>query len=321
MSDLLTVQDLAVEFVERGAITNRPLRGIDMAILPGEILGVVGETGCGKSLTGLAILGLLPAGARRSGRIAIDGTEQQPGSANSAAMRGDVVSLVFQNPGNAFNPVFTIGAQMRDVIKRHKTMTRSEARAHILRYLGLVGLPDPERVSRSYPHELSGGMLQRAMIAMALLCEPRLLILDEPTTSLDASVAQQILRLVLELRATFQFGVLLITHNLGVVRDVCDRVAVLYAGRVVETGPTSVVLDAPRHPYTRGLLGALPGRHKAVTPLEAISGSDPSNLLGISGCSFTNRCSYAVEECRMTDPQLLPVAPLQEAACFRSSEL
>lgn len=321
MSELLSVHDLAVEFVERGAVTNRPLRGIDISIAPGEILGVVGETGCGKSLTGLAILGLLPAGARRSGRITIAGAEQQPGSPGSAAMRGDVVSLVFQNPGTAFNPVFTIGAQMRDVIKRHKTMTRGEAGAHILRYLGLVGLRDPERVSRSYPHELSGGMLQRAMIAMALLCEPRLLILDEPTTSLDASIAQQILRLVLELRETFRFGVLLITHNLGVVRDICDRVAVLYAGRVVETGPTNVVLDEPRHPYTRGLLGALPGRHKAGTALEAISGSVPSNMLGISGCSFANRCSYAIEDCRVNDPQLLQVAPLQESACLRSAEL
>lgn len=321
MSELLAVRDLAVEFIERGAVTNRPIRGIDIAIAPGEILGVVGETGCGKSLTGLAILGLLPAGARRSGRIAIDGTDQQPGSADSASMRGDVVSLVFQNPGSAFNPVFTIGAQMLDVIKRHKTMNRSEARAHILRYLGLVGLRDPERVSRSYPHELSGGMLQRAMIAMALLCEPRLLILDEPTTSLDASVAQQILRLVLELREIFQFGVLLITHNLGVVRDVSDRVAVLYAGRVVETGSTNVVLDAPRHPYTRGLLGALPGRHKADAALEAISGSVPSNLLGMTGCSFANRCSYAIEECHTTDPRLLPIAPFQEAACVRSAEL
>ena len=320
MSALLRVTDLAVEFVDRGRVTNRPLRGIDLAIQPGEILGVVGETGCGKSLAGLAILGLLPKGARVSGEIVIGG-EPVPGAKPRSAQRGDVVSLVFQNPGTAFNPVFTIGSQMLDVIKRHRSMTRKAAQAHIHHYLELAGLPDPVRVARSHPHELSGGMLQRAMIAMALLCEPRLLILDEPTTALDATVAQHVLRLILELRDTFGFGVLLITHNVGVVRDVCDRVAVLYAGRVVETGPTAAVLDAPRHPYTRGLLGALPGRHRTEDPLEAIPGSVPSSLLGVVGCSFANRCAFAMDVCRTTDPALLPVAPLHESDCLRSAEL
>lgn len=321
MNGLLDVRDLEVEFVDRGSVVNTPLRGISLSIAPGEILGVVGETGCGKSLTGLAVLGLLPSGARLSGRIAIDGVERDLAGPDNESMRGRVVSLVFQNPGTAFNPVFTLGSQMLDVLKRHKRMGRKAARAQVLHQLELVRLPDPERVFGSYPHELSGGMLQRVMIAMALLCQPRLLILDEPTTALDVTVAQQILALILELRDTFDFGVMLISHNLGVVRDVCDRVAVLYAGRVIETGPTELVLERPRHPYTRGLLGALPTRGHAGRALVAIPGSVPSNLLAVSGCSFANRCAYAIDECRVVDPRLRAVAPLHEAACLRSDEL
>ncbi|BDZ54330.1 hypothetical protein GCM10025870_14030 [Agromyces marinus] len=236
------------------------------------------------------------------------------------------MSIVFQNPGTAFNPVFTLGRQMRDVVDRHRRVDgrplgRAASKAHILHYLEQVGLPDPERAYRSYPHELSGGMLQRAMIAMALVCEPELLVLDEPTTALDVTIAKQILELILSLRDRFGFGVLLITHNLGVVREVCDRIAVLYAGRVVETGPTDAVLQAPAHPYTRGLLGALPARHRPGDPLEAIRGAVPGNLLGLEGCSFRERCPMAVEMCASVDPVLDPVAPLHEAACIRAADI
>lgn len=320
MKQLLEVRELEIEFTDRGAVTNRPLRGVNLTIAPGEILGVVGETGCGKSLTGLAILGLLPNGARQLGTIALDGTLATDTPHGAASLRGKVISLVFQNPGTAFNPVFTIGQQMREVLKRHKAMSRAEARGHILRQLGLVQLPNPERVFGSYPHELSGGMLQRAMIAMALLCEPRLLILDEPTTALDVTVAKKILELILELRGSFGFGVMLISHNLGVVRDICDRVAVLYAGRVIETGTTQDVLASPRHPYTRGLLGALPGPESVGRPLVAIPGSVPSRLLGINGCAFANRCAMAIDQCLAADPILQPVARGHEAACIRSAE-
>ncbi|WP_286329678.1 ABC transporter ATP-binding protein [Agromyces marinus] len=289
-----------------------------------EVVGVVGETGCGKSLTGLAVLGLLPKGAVPSGRVLLKGVEQPLDGSGSA--RGDAVSIVFQNPGTAFNPVFTLGRQMRDVVDRHRRVDgrplgRAASKAHILHYLEQVGLPDPERAYRSYPHELSGGMLQRAMIAMALVCEPELLVLDEPTTALDVTIAKQILELILSLRDRFGFGVLLITHNLGVVREVCDRIAVLYAGRVVETGPTDAVLQAPAHPYTRGLLGALPARHRPGDPLEAIRGAVPGNLLGLEGCSFRERCPMAVEMCASVDPVLDPVAPLHEAACIRAADI
>ncbi|MGO4533523.1 ABC transporter ATP-binding protein [Leifsonia sp. 2MCAF36] len=319
MTDLLLVEDLEIAFAERGRLTNRPVRGVTFSIAPGEILGVVGETGCGKSLTGLAVLGMLPDGARPSGRIVLDGTEQDF-SAPSAA-RGDVVSIVFQNPGTAFNPVFTLGDQLRGVLRRHRRMSRAQAKQRILDYLGLVGLPDPGRVYDSHPHELSGGMLQRVMIAMALLCEPRLLILDEPTTALDVTIARQILQLVLSLRERFGFGVLLITHNLGVVQEICDSVAVLYAGRVIEQGPAAEVLRNPAHPYTRGLIGALPSRRQPGQMLDAIAGSVPANLLGITGCAFADRCPAVQDRCRATDPALEPVASMHEAACLRVGEL
>ncbi|GAA2907883.1 peptide/nickel transport system ATP-binding protein [Microbacterium keratanolyticum] len=318
-TELLRIDDLEVAFEERGVLTNRPVRGITLAVAPGEVVGIVGETGCGKSLTGLAVLGLLPKGAVPRGRVLLDGVEQPFDGSGSA--RGEAISIVFQNPGTAFNPVFTLGRQMRDVVDRHRRVDghrlgRAAAKAHILHYLAQVGLPDPERVFRSYPHELSGGMLQRAMIAMALVCEPKLLILDEPTTALDVTIAKQILELILELRDGFGFGVLLITHNLGVVREVCDRIAVLYAGRVVETGPTDAVLRAPAHPYTRGLLGALPARHRPGQALDAIRGAVPGNLLGLTGCSFRERCPIAVDACADIDPGLGPVSPFHEAACI-----
>ncbi len=321
MNNILTIEQLRVEFSERGQVTNQPLRGIDLRIGAGEILGVVGETGCGKSLTGLAVLGLLPTGAKPTGRIAIDGadldlTKPFPG-------RGDVVSLVFQNPGNAFNPVFTLGYQMDQVVRRHKSLDKRARRTHILGYLEQVGLPDPERVYESYAHELSGGMLQRAMIAMALVCEPKLLILDEPTTALDVTIAKQILELVLSLRDRFGFGVMLITHNLGIVREICDRVAVLYAGRVIETGETSRVLEDSSHPYTRGLLGALPARNLPGVPLVAIKGSVPARLVGITGCAFADRCPIAIDACRTIDPAQVPVpgSPGHVAACIRTGEV
>ncbi|QDG66729.1 ABC transporter ATP-binding protein [Pseudarthrobacter sp. NIBRBAC000502772] len=316
MTHVLRIRDLNVEFTDRGKLTNRPVRGIDLDVSAGEILGLVGETGCGKSLTGLAALGILPRGARRTGQVTIG---NDPSQASSEP--GGSVAIVFQNPGTAFNPVFTLGRQLSDVLSRHRQISRSEGKAEIIRHLSLVGLPDPERVYRSYPHQLSGGMLQRAMIAMALLRQPRLLILDEPTTALDVTVARQILVLIDELRHKFGFGVLLISHNLGIIRDVCDRVAVLYAGRVIETGTVDAVMNNPRHPYTRGLLGALPAGRTHGQRLTAISGTVPGNLLSITGCAFRNRCPHAVTDCSLTDPQLTETGPHQAVACIREGEL
>ncbi|MFV0319969.1 MAG: ABC transporter ATP-binding protein [Microbacterium sp.] len=318
MNELLRIEDLEIAFTERGRLTNRPVRGISLTISAGDVLGVVGETGCGKSLTGLAVLGMLPQGAQPSGRVVIDGVEQRLD--RPSPVRGDVVSIVFQNPGTAFNPVFTLGHQLRAVLRRHRPARAAVMKAHILEYFGHVGLPDPERVFDSYPHELSGGMLQRVMIAQALVTEPKLLILDEPTTALDVTIARQILQLVLSLRDRFGFGVLLITHNLGVVQEVCDNVAVLYAGRVIEYGPTDEVLRDPAHPYTRGLLEALPARHEHGEPLHAIRGSVPANLLGVTGCAFAARCPRVIDVCHQVDPDLEPIGVLREAACLRVGE-
>lgn len=320
MSDLLVVDDLTVAFSERGKTTNTPLRGISLTVGKGEIVGIVGETGSGKTLTGLAVLGLLPGGAVPGGRILLDNNERDLANPD-ASDRGRVVSIVFQNPGTAFNPVFTIGSQMHDVLSRHRRMSKKAQRAHIIDYLTQVGLPEPERVYRSYPHEMSGGMLQRAMIAMALVCEPRLLILDEPTTALDVTIAKQILHLIRSLRDKFGFGVLFITHSLGVVHEVCDKVAVMYAGRVVEYGTTADVMGNPKHPYTRGLLNALPARHEHGQPLEAIPGAVPGNLLGITSCAFADRCSFVIDACRTIDPTLDEVSPGHSSACIRSGEL
>ena len=316
MSDILVdVRDLTIEFVDRGEVRNRPVRGVDLTVRRGEILGIVGETGCGKSLTAQALLGLLPPGARTTGEIWFDGEEYATRSPQQRAdLRGDAVTIVFQNPGTAFNPVFTIGYQLRLVLGRHRKLRKAEAREVIEGRLADVGLPDVGRVMAAYPHELSGGMLQRAMIAMALLCDPKLLILDEPTTALDVTVARQILRLILRLQREAGFSVVLITHNLAIVRDTCDRVGVLYAGRVIETGATDDVLDHPRHPYTRGLMEALPGRHQGR--LASIPGSVPANLMAIEGCAFVDRCPMAIAECREVDPGLEPVGPGHDVACI-----
>ena len=316
MTHVLTIRDLNVEFIDRGKVTNRPVRGIDLDISAGEILGLVGETGCGKSLTGLADLGILPRGARRTGQVTMGGDPLQPSSETDGP-----AAIVFQNPGTAFNPVFTLGRQLSDVLSRHRQISRSDSKSEVLRHLGLVGLPDPERLFLSYPHQLSGGMLQRAMIAMALLRQPRLLILDEPTTALDVTVARQILVLIDELRHEFGFGVLLISHNLGIIRDVCDRVAVLYAGRVIETGTVDAVLNNPRHPYSRGLLGALPAGRTHGERLSAIPGSVPGNLLSITGCAFMNRCPHAGIDCSFTDPLLTRNGSDHAVACIKEDEL
>ena len=318
-SALLSVRDLAIEFLDRGRVSNRPVRGIELEIGEGEVLGVVGETGCGKSITAHAILGTLPDQARATGQVLFNGVEQLTLPEKlRARSRGDSISIVFQNPGTAFNPVFRLGQQMRMVLKRHRDLRGAEAAEVIAQRLTDVGLTDAKRVMDAYPHELSGGMLQRVMIAMALLCEPKLLILDEPTTALDVTVSRQILLLILRLQQSLGFSVLLITHDLGVVKAICDRVAVLYAGRIVETGATDTVLKDPQHPYSQGLVGALP--RLTGERLRSISGQVPGNFLGLQGCAFADRCPAVIDTCRRVDPELAPVSPTHEVACHRAGE-
>ncbi|MFD4510275.1 ABC transporter ATP-binding protein [Streptomyces sp. NPDC058457] len=314
---LLEITGLTVEFPRPDhprSTPARPVRGVDLRVDEGRIVGIVGETGCGKTLTGLAVLGLLPPHARTGGSIRLDGRELTAlAPAERAALRGGRVSLVFQNPATAFNPVFSIGGQLRRVARRHLDIGRRDADRLALEHLGRVGLPDPRRVAAAYPHELSGGMLQRAMIAMALIAGPRLLILDEPTTALDVTVARRILRLLLDLQHESGFTVLLITHNLGVVADVCDSTAVMYAGRIVEHGPAADVLARPAHPYTRGLLGALPGRGRPGEPLTAIPGTIPADPASLTGCAFADRCPDVMDVCRTDDPRPTTLASAARA--------
>ncbi len=305
---------LAFQGEERRTVA---LDGIDLVIAPGEAVGVVGETGCGKTVTGLAAMRLLPASARLTADVLqFDGRDLL--TLDDGALRrirGAEVAMIFQNPTSAFNPVFTIGAQMADVLAAHDRERGDAARERIRIVMASVGMPDVERVMRAYPHQLSGGMLQRAMIATALLCRPRLIIADEPTTALDVTIAAQILALLRRLQLDEGFSVMLITHDLGVVRRVCDRVAVLYAGRVVESATTEALFAAPQHPYTRGLLAAVPRTSASSGPLQTIPGSVPTDIGSITGCAFAPRCPVVQDRCRAEAPWLRDLEPARAAAC------
>jgi peptide/nickel transport system ATP-binding protein len=296
--------------------------GIDLEVGVGEILGVVGETGCGKTVTGMSVLGLLPKTAEVEAReLRFMGHDLLAfGEREWRRLRGSDVAMVFQNPAGSFNPVFTVGAQMRDVLAAKESLKGRRADVRIGAVLESCAMPDPERVMRSYPHQLSGGMLQRAMLAMALLSRPKLLIADEPTTALDVTIAAQILELMLELQQEMGFSVLFITHDLGVVRRVCSRVAVLYAGRVVETAPTAELFGAPQHPYTRGLIAAVPRTGRAAGTIATIPGAVPLDPGAIEGCAFRDRCELAIELCAAERPELREVLDRQWAACHVAGE-
>ena len=313
---VLRIRDLQVRFKTPGRQTTA-LSGIDLDVGTGEILGVVGETGCGKTVTGLTVLGLLPDTARVEAReMRLLGDDLLTFSEGDfRKIRGSRVSMVFQNPANSFNPVFTIGSQMRSVLAAAEGLKGQAAMERIHETMAACALPDPERVTRAYPHQLSGGMLQRAMLCMALLSRPQLLIADEPTTALDVTIAAQILELILGLQQDMGFSVLFITHDLGVVRRVCDRVAVLYAGRVVETAPTAQLFAAPQHPYTRGLLAAVPRTHRGAGALATIPGSVPADPGAIVGCSFRERCPVAVDRCAGELPLLRVIESEHQVAC------
>ncbi len=314
---LLAVDDLRVEFGRSGR-GSTALAGVTLDIGRGEILGVVGETGCGKTMTALAILGLLPKGARRtSGRIRFEGDDLlKRREGELRRIRGKRIGMVFQNPASAFNPVFTIGDQIGFVIDAHLRLDRRARGDRIRASLREAGLADPDAVARSYPHQLSGGMLQRAMIASALVCRPSLLIADEPTTALDVTIQAEILALLRRLQQERVFSVLYISHDLGVVAALCDRVAVLYAGRVVEIADTAVLLDSPHHPYTRGLLDSIPGAGTRGAHLRSIPGNVPTDAGRVIGCAFAPRCAHAQERCRSAPPPVQAFGGGHESACI-----
>jgi oligopeptide/dipeptide ABC transporter ATP-binding protein len=314
---LLTVKDLRVTF--NGERTVHAVRGLSYEIAPGERLGLVGESGSGKSVSTLALLGLLPAHSSKVTGSAVFGGHELIGASDRSlrAIRGAKVSMVFQDPLISLNPVLTIGRQITETLRVHTTLSKTEASERAIELLQVVGIAAPKRRVTAYPHELSGGMRQRAMIAMALSCQPALLIADEPTTALDVTVQAQILELLRRLRDEFGMATLLITHDMGVVAGFVDRLAVMYAGRIVEIGPTQQVLADPAHPYTVGLLRSLPRLDRPRQPeLLSIEGAPPDLRTEPVGCPFRPRCAWAIDRCAQEDPQLEPGSPGRAHACW-----
>jgi peptide/nickel transport system ATP-binding protein len=315
---LLSVQDLVVNFHTLDGVVHA-LDGVTFDVCKSEILGLVGETGCGKSATGLAILKLLPDNSEIvKGQITLEGdnilhrTEDQV-----VNIRGRKIAMIFQDPASSLNPVFPIGRQLLDVLKIHNEATDGDGLRKLAHEkLTMVELPDPESVMELYPHELSGGMQQRVIMAIALSSSPILLIADEPTTALDVTIQAQILVLLKKLKETLGLSVLLITHNLGVVRELCDRIAIMYAGSIIESAKTDRIFKNPLHPYTRGLISSVVTGRLRGKVLHYIPGTVPSLLHPPTGCRFHPRCDYAIEPCKQSRPELLEVEDDHFVACY-----
>jgi oligopeptide/dipeptide ABC transporter ATP-binding protein len=337
---LLDVRNVSVEFprVERApspafadrtpngspqaARTIAAVRNLSFSINPGEVLGLVGESGSGKSITSLAIMGLLPTSARLSGNITFQNGDAQPANLTTLNrdqlrdLRGSRIAMIFQEPMTALNPVMRVGAQIAEAVLAHHRVSKSEAWRRAIEGMREVAIPGPEERARSYPHQLSGGMRQRVMIAMAIVNRPQLLIADEPTTALDVTIQQQILDLLNDLRRKFALSMLFISHDLAVVSHVADRVAVMYAGSLVELAPKSAIFTAPAHPYTQGLLRAIPTlATDRMQPLATIEGTVPPIAVLPPGCPFEPRCPHRIRACSAELPPLVEVAPGHFARC------
>jgi peptide/nickel transport system ATP-binding protein len=320
MSDILSVNNLAIDFKTAHGL-HKALHNVSFNVKRGEIFGIVGETGCGKTITGLSILRLLPKSATIRGEIMFEGRNLLDLSEPEMnKVRGGRISMIFQDPTSSLNPVFTIGEQITRVVRQHLKLDKKAAQSQAEESLAAVGLPDVKRAMSSYPHQLSGGQQQRVMIAMALACRPSLLIADEPTTALDVTIQAQILNLLRDLQKKFDLSIILITHNLGVVAQSCDRMAVLYAGSVAEISPTYFVYEKPHHPYSRGLLNAIPRPGSRGQRMAAIPGTVPSNPGEVPGCPFAPRCSFVFDRCLKEKPPLVSVGSAHESACFLPPE-
>ncbi|NYH80434.1 peptide/nickel transport system ATP-binding protein [Actinopolyspora biskrensis] len=320
---LLQVRDLSVRFVRKQEPTVSAVDGVSFDVQAGRTVGLVGESGCGKSVTSLAIMGLLPGrGTEVSGSVRLDGDEllRLP-RRELDRRRGRDMSMVFQDPLTSLNPVVPIGVQISEVMERHRGMSRRVARGEAAKLLERVGIPDPGRRLKEYSHQLSGGMRQRALIAMALACEPRVLVADEPTTALDVTIQAQILNLLRELVAETGTALIMITHDLGVVAGTCDEVNVLYAGRIVESAERHELFAGPRHPYTAGLMASVP---RLDTPrgnrLAPISGSVEDNIPWEDGCAFSPRCSRALPRCSERTPEIEPIEAGRWLRCHNPIE-
>jgi peptide/nickel transport system ATP-binding protein len=320
---LLNIEGLSTRFFSEDGVV-QALDDVSLTIAPGETLGLVGESGCGKSVTALSVMRLLPRNAKVvSGSVRFDGQDLLTLSeAEMRRIRGNRVAMIFQEPMTSLNPVHTIGTQIAEAVRIHQNPRHGVAMARAVEMLRLVRIPDAERRLSDYPHQFSGGMRQRAMIAMALACAPKLLIADEPTTALDVTIQAQILRLMLELKERIGAAILMITHDLGVVAETCQRVIVMYAGRVVEEAPVLQLFDHPAHPYTRGLMTSIPhGASRRRQRLPEIRGVVPSLREPVVGCAFAPRCALAIDLCRTATPPLRGIRPGHRAACFRAEDV
>ena len=320
---LLAVEGLRTHFFTNDG-TVRAVDGVNFALRERETLGLVGESGCGKSITALSVMRLLSRPGRVvAGRVLFQGRNLLEISEEEMEdVRGNDIAMIFQEPMTSLNPVFRVGDQILESIQRHLGLSETDARDRVLDLFKKVGIPSPERRVNDYPHEMSGGMRQRIMIALALSCKPRLLIADEPTTALDVTIQAQILELIKELKETENMGVIMITHDLGVIAEVADHVAVMYAGKVVEDAPVEELFEAPKHPYTRGLLASIPSPAKLGRRLDVIKGVVPHPLNLPPGCSFAPRCPDRFPDgtCDAAFPALAPTSPTHRVACYLYSK-
>ncbi len=319
---LLQVTDLCVEFETRDG-TAKVLDEVSLELRAGETLGIVGESGCGKSMTALSIMRLIPSppGEITAGQVRLSGTDLLSlDERRMRDIRGKDISMIFQEPMTSLNPVFTVGEQIAESLRLHEGISEKDAAKRAVGILKSVGIPEPEARAESYPHQLSGGMRQRVMVAIALACGPKVIIADEPTTALDVTVQAQIFDLLRDLNQHLRTAIILITHDMGAIAEMTDRVTVMYAGRVVEEGPVEAILEAPRHPYTQGLIACVPqldpnpGRERP--PLEEIPGVVPAMTRLGSGCAFAPRCKHAFARCHDERPERLPVGSGHSAACW-----
>lgn len=319
---LLTVKDLKTYFYTSGGVS-KAVDGVSFEISKGEILGIVGESGSGKSVTSTSVIRLLPArtGKIVSGEINFDGTDVlKLNKKELLEFRGKDISMIFQNPMTSLSPVFKVGSQMVEMICAHQNVTKEQARKMAVDALKRVGIPDAQRRMDAYPYELSGGMCQRVIIAMSVCSSPKMIIADEPTTALDVTVQAQVLELLKELRDKSGTAIMLITHNLGVVWQMCDSIIVMYAGKTVESASCSELYNQPLHPYTWGLLDSMPRlSNDSKAELSTITGTPPDLRLTGVGCNFANRCPYAQEQCHTVVPELVEVVPGHRVACHRQT--
>lgn len=323
MEPLLSVQNLKTHFFTDNGVV-RSVDGVTFTVNAGETLGIVGESGSGKSVTALSIMQLLPSrkGKIVDGEILFQGVDlSKLSDKKMRRIRGNEIAMIFQEPMTSLNPGYTIGNQIGEALRLHMKMNRKEAEQRSIELLKEVGISRAEKIVKDYPHRLSGGMRQRVMIAMALACNPMLIIADEPTTALDVTIQAQILELIQKMKKDSHTSMIMITHDLGVVSEVCDRVMVMYAGRVVEEASVRTILESPSHPYTRGLIQSIPKLDQDVEWLETIPGNVPIPSEMPIGCRFASRCKFATDQCIEEEPRLYEVGPAHKSRCFLAKEV